>query len=103
MKDNEVLVLMAFSENYSFELQDENHHWNHDGCTLHPVVLYFKITEHWVVYRYASFPMTCYTMLEWCGKFKKKSSNLSKLDSRIEKVEYFTDGCAANTKTANRF
>ena len=44
LKDNEVIVLGDFAENYSFIVQNEvqGFHWNISQCTLHPVVVYFK-------------------------------------------------------------
>ena len=45
ISDNEVLFLGDFTENYKFIVQDEiqSYHWNTSLCTLHPVVLYFKL------------------------------------------------------------
>ena len=39
-----VIVLLDFSENFSFVVQDkvQGFHWNKDQCTLHPAVIYVK-------------------------------------------------------------
>jgi hypothetical protein len=44
LRENEALVLMNFSENFGFMVQDESqgYHWNHDNCTKHPAVVYYK-------------------------------------------------------------
>ena len=38
------LILMDFSENFSFYIQDEaqGYHWTHNSCTVHPVGCYYK-------------------------------------------------------------
>ena len=45
LEDNECIVLGDFAENYEFVVQDEiqSYHWSKDSCTLHPIVVYFKI------------------------------------------------------------
>ena len=44
LKENEVIVLGNFAENYQFVIQDEiqGFHWNQQSCTLHPIVIYYK-------------------------------------------------------------
>lgn len=41
LEDTTCIVLMDFSENYSFVIQDEvqGYHWNTGHCTLHPIVI----------------------------------------------------------------
>jgi hypothetical protein len=41
------VVLYDFPENYSFVLQDEaqGFHWNNAQSTIHPFVIYFKISD----------------------------------------------------------
>ena len=45
ISDSEVLFLRDFAMNYKFIVQDDiqSYHWNTSQCTLHPVVLYFKL------------------------------------------------------------
>ena len=42
--NDEIIILLDFTENYSYVLQDEvqSFHWNNNQCTLHPVVVYYK-------------------------------------------------------------
>ena len=48
---NECIILGDFAENYEYVVQDEiqSYHWSKNGCTLHPVVIYFKIEEDNVI------------------------------------------------------
>ena len=41
---NETIVLLNFSENYSYIIQDEGqcYHWNNSQCSLHPALIYYK-------------------------------------------------------------
>ena len=41
---NTAIVLLDFSKNFSFVVQDEvqRFHWSKDQCTLHPVVIYVR-------------------------------------------------------------
>ena len=43
-KEDEVIVLVDFAENYKFLVQDEiqGYHWKKSQCTLHPAVVYAK-------------------------------------------------------------
>lgn len=50
MREDEVITLGDFAENYMFIIQDEiqGFHWNKQSCTLHPIVMYHnkdKLTE----------------------------------------------------------
>lgn len=44
LKDNEMLIICDFSENYTFVIQDEiqAYHWVNKQCTIHPFALYWK-------------------------------------------------------------
>ena len=44
---DEGLLVMDFSENYSFVVQDaaQGYHWENSQCTLHPFVFYFKMQD----------------------------------------------------------
>ena len=51
LREDKVIVLGDFAENYKFIIQDEiqGFHWNKQSCTLHPIVIYHikdnKLTE----------------------------------------------------------
>lgn len=44
LKNDEILVLCDFSENYAFVMQDAapGFHWNNNQATVFPVVMYYK-------------------------------------------------------------
>ncbi len=43
LKENEMIVLLDFAQNYSFIVQDaiQGHHWNNSMATVHPYALYY--------------------------------------------------------------
>jgi len=45
---NTAIILLDFSENFAFTIQDETHsyHWNTLQATLHPVCLYHRVNDH---------------------------------------------------------
>ena len=45
LPEGEIIVLADFAENFSFVVQDEvqGYHWNKSQCTLHPIVIYYKV------------------------------------------------------------
>lgn len=44
LTENEIIVLVDFSENLSFEIQDaaQSFYYNKPQCTLHPICIYYK-------------------------------------------------------------
>ena len=46
LSEDEAIVMLDFAENYSFVVQDEvqGFHWNNVQATLHPFVIYYKLT-----------------------------------------------------------
>ena len=42
--EKEALISLDFSENYSFDLQDEvqSFHWNNNQATIHPIAIYYN-------------------------------------------------------------
>ena len=44
LDNHSAIVLVDFSENYSFVVQDEVQafHWNNVQATLHPIVIYYR-------------------------------------------------------------
>ena len=45
LSEDQIIIQMDFSENYSYVLQDEiqSYHWENAQCTLHPIVSYMNI------------------------------------------------------------
>lgn len=44
LRDDEIIAILDFSENMSFELQDatQSYYYSKDQCTIHPICLYYK-------------------------------------------------------------
>ena len=44
LKENELIILLDFTENYSFVMQDavQGYHWNNSQATFHPILVYYK-------------------------------------------------------------
>ena len=100
--DNETVISLGnFAENYSFVVQDEvqSFHWNNFQCTLHPVVLYYKIDD---LLMHKSF---CIMMI-WKHDLKHDVDMVHEVQEvivnyikaempQIKRIEYFSDGCAS--------
>ena len=101
MKSNECLILADFAENYHFIIQDEiqSCHWSKESCTLHPICIYILCNgtiqplslcfisddlEHDTAFVYYLQSILC--------------NYLQVTYPQLIKVEYFSDGCAAQYK-----
>ena len=112
MKENidcsKAIVLLDFSENYSYVIQNEvqGYHWTQDSCSLHPVVIYthseysgdITVTnlcilsddlEHDVAFVYETQKIVT--------QFLKDNFPM------IKDINYFSDGCAAQYKNCKNF
>lgn len=108
LQPNEAIVLLDFSENYSYVIQDEvqGYHWTQDSCSLHPVVMYTceepgkdlivsslcvisDDLEHDVGFVYETQKIVAQFLTE---KFPQ-----------VQSVHYFSDGCAAQYKNCKNF
>lgn len=104
---NEVIILMDFAENYSFHVQDEaqGYHWTHQTCTVHPVVCYYKTEEN--VLKHTSICFLSEDMQhDVVMVYSIQQKTIAFLKTKIpqlQKVEYFTDGCAAQYKNRKSF
>lgn len=106
MQEGTVLILMDFSENYTFHVQDEaqGYHWTHKNCTVHPVVCYFKLNET------LQHQSLCFLSSDLCHDvgmvYEIQKRTVQFLKTKIvslKKIEYFTDGCAAQYKNYKNF
>ena len=109
-KDNlvegEYLIIADFSENYSFVVQDEiqSFHWNNRSATVHPFVCYFK--------EQGELHHLCFVIISESTQhdviavhlFQKKLIEFLKGEGkRLQKMIYFSDGCAAQYKNCKNF
>ena len=107
LRDDTILILMDFSENFIFVVQDEaqGYHWTNSSCSLHPVVLYFKDTEGSL-----SSLSLCFLSddmhhdVAFVYHVQKDIAAIIKLKfPSVTNVEYFTDGCAGQYKNCKSF
>ena len=107
LKVNEAIAILDFAENFSFVVQDEaqGFHWNNKQCSLHPVTIYYKNenkTEeksccvvsddltHDVDFVHEVIKITC-----------KNVQTIT--NNNVEKIFYFSDGCAQQYKNCKNF
>lgn len=106
LEDNSIIFLGDFAENFSFVIQDEiqSHHWSKQQATLHPVVIYYKddnILKH-QSFCFISDDLSHDTSMVY--SIQKTFTKYLKMQFRnVTKVEYFSDGCAAQYKNKNNF
>ncbi len=101
LPENSLVVVGDFAENYTFVVQDEiqSFHWSKSSCTLHPIVLYFKQDGKLIHQSYCFISDdlehdTNFVYELQCELMKIIKAKLP----HIERVEYFSDGCAAQYK-----
>ena len=106
LKEEQVIIQMDFSENYSYVLQDEiqSYHWENLQCTLHPIVSYMKINGELV--------SNCACILSDHKSHSTAAVHcfldvyipyLQTVCPSVEIVYYFTDGSAAQYKNKFNF
>ena len=102
------LALGDFAENYKYIIQDEiqSFHWTSDSCTLHPVVLYYKLPGNDEL-KHLSYCLVS-DDLEHDVTFVYKvqefiTSDIKTRFSHIKKVIYFSDGCGGQYKNCKNF
>ena len=105
LKSNEFIILMDFSENYSFVVQDavQGFYWENSQTTLHPFVVYYKLND--------ILKNKCYCVICNCMHHDTISVHvfLSKLLTELktflsfELIHYFSDGSAAQYKNFKNF
>ena len=99
---DKVIVLGDFVENYQFILQDEvqEFYWNSSQCTLHSIVIYYKVNNS------IQSHSLCFTSndlthdVDMVYEVIKHTIDFAKifLPFDINKVHYFSDGCAGQYK-----
>ena len=99
MKPNtEIIVQGDFAENFSYIVQDEvqSFHWDNRQATLHPLVAYRRLVDETLEHRNVCIisdiaehnTYTVYAFLQVLIDYLKVEF------PEVQKVYYFTDGCA---------
>ena len=104
---DEGLLVMDFSENYSFIVQDaaQGYHWENSQCTLHPFVFYFKMQDSTIGHESFCFisDSTKHSTAMVYTFLKKLIPHLKQAHDQIRKIIYFSDDCAARYKNRYSF
>lgn len=106
IRNDTIIILLDFSENYKYVVQDEvqGYHWNNPQCTLHPIVIYHKIDEKLL---HKSFCVLSDDLNhDICMVYRIQcifTSYLKSFFPNIIKVHYFSDGCGAQYKNKYNF
>ena len=106
--EKECIILGDFSENYSFIVQDaaQGFHWENSQATLHPFVAYYRTSDD------RSTEHTNMCIISDSGKHSTAAvhvfqklvlSHLQTTLTTLQKVHYFSDGCAAQYKNRYNF
>ena len=110
LKDNlpndVAIIILDFSENYAFVIQDasQSFYWDNSSATLHPVAVYYRdgnVTKS-----------LCYNCISNCMKHETVTvyafqkivlAHLRQHLPQIKKVIYFSDGAASQYKNYKNF
>ena len=106
LKDGEFIVVGDFAENYAFVVQDasQSFHWNNSQATLHPFVIYFVTA--------GNLENCSFVVISECNSHDVIAVHLfqtklveflkGKFDA-VDRIIYFSDGCAAQYKNCKKF
>lgn len=105
LKQDEVLVICDFSENYSFIIQNaaQGYHWNNSQATIHPFEIYYKKegkleNKSFIVISEVLNHDTISVQL-----FITKLIDFLKQTVHISKIIFMSDGAAAHYKNKKNF
>lgn len=103
---SECVIVGDFSENYSFVIQDEvqGFHWENSQATVHPFVMYFRDsdkTKH-QSFCFISNELSHKTEVVWAF-LRILIKELKQNFPFINKIHYFSDGCAGQYKNKYNF
>ena len=102
------IVLVDFSENYSFVVKDEvqGYHWNRNQCTLHPAVVYAKDQNNQSSKAH-SFCFMSEDLIHDIGFVYALQQILTNYIKEkfpsIKFLKYFSDGCSGQYKNFKNF
>ena len=107
LKEDEVIVLGDFAENYKFIVQDEiqGFHWNQTQCTLHPIMIYYKQGNDLFSYSICYISDDITHDVDMVNEVIKQTVDFIKkhIDRDISIIHYFSDGCAGQYKNCKNF
>lgn len=105
LENDEIIVLMDFSENLSFEIQDaaQAFYYNKPQCTLHPICIYFKADNELKIKSLIIIAENLKHNVEAVYQFQTKLVEYVKRQYGNKKIIFFTDGAASQYKNKKNF
>lgn len=106
LRENEMLVVCDFSENYKFIIQGsiQSYHWTSKLCTIHPFVLYWKENGQSksksivVIAESTEHDVTAVYLFQ-----QKLIGKIEQMNLAIERIIFFSDGCGGQYKNYKNF
>lgn len=107
MSQNQAVILMDFSMNYSCLIQDasQSYHWSKKGVTVHPIVIYYKDANNDLKNDNLCFISEDVTHDVSMVKLmqEKTMAYIKEKLPQVTEVMYMTDGCAGQYKNCFSF
>lgn len=106
MSDQSCIILMDFSENYSYIVQNQaqSYYWTKNACTLHPIVIYYKVENKLEHQSFCFFSDDLNHDVNIVHLFLSKIMAFIKEKwPFIKKVHFFSDGCGQQYKNCENF
>lgn len=112
LKDNEMLIVCDFSENYTFCIQDaiQSYHWTKKQCTIHPFALYWKegdeLKMQSVIFIAESIKHDITAVYQFQVKlfeYIKQDPKFANIAERLKDVIFFSDGAGGQFKNRKNF
>lgn len=105
LNENELIVLMDFSENLSFEIQDaaQSFYYGKPQTTIHPICIYFKSNNE---LKHKSLIVIAESLkhnVESVYQFQCKLVEYIKIHYGNKKIIFFSDGAASQYKNKKNF
>ena len=94
---NTAILLLDFTENFAFTIQDEIHsyHWNTSQATLHPVCVYHRVNDHIQCHSFCIVSDDMNHDVSLVHQIQKECiEHVKKKIHGLTKIAYFSDGCA---------
>ncbi|GBN96229.1 hypothetical protein AVEN_174177-1 [Araneus ventricosus] len=103
----ECIVLLDFSENYSFIVQDaiQGFHWENSQATIHPLVVYGKNSENQLL-TVSMCIISDHTIHDTATVFSFQTAVIPSIKEKfplVKKLIYFSDGSSAQYKNRKNF
>lgn len=109
IKADECILIGDFAENYSFIVQDaaQGFHWENTQATLHPFVAYYRSSAQDNSLLHTSMCIISdsrkHTTAAVYTYQKHVLPHLQKILPKLNKIHYFSDGCAGQYKNRYNF